>query len=44
MQRSARDTRERAAAAMPSFGIFRDVLATMMSGEMSNRMASVEIA
>ena len=38
MQRSARDTRERAAAAMPSFGMFRDALATMTSGEMSNWM------
>ena len=38
MQGSARDTRERAAAAMPSFGMFRDALATMTSGEMSNWM------
>jgi hypothetical protein len=38
MQRSARDTRERAAAAMPSFGMFRDALATMTSGEMLNWM------
>jgi hypothetical protein len=44
MQRSARDTRERAAAAMPSFGMFRDALATMTSGEMLNWMASVETA
>jgi hypothetical protein len=29
---------------MPSFGMFRDALATMTSGEMSNWMASVEIA
>jgi hypothetical protein len=29
---------------MPIFGMFRDALATMTSGEMSNWMASVEIA